>query len=220
MRPCDTTLVSSVLLLGLDGAARELGVAVVPALQKFGINPELLDNPLGLLPLTALTEFLEYGAQQFKCPHFAILINKHRPALGFGVLTHILNASPDVETALVIGNRHAQLLNPARTWTLETDSRHALVKRIDHSGYGSEMTQMLALTLGQYFNLVQGLKGPSWRATSISFIFPEPPDPKPYRQFFGTHIHFNQAFNGIQFLVSDLATPIPTGNPELLKILE
>ena len=155
MQSVNTSLVSSVLLLGLDGAARELGVSVVPALQKFGIDPELLDDPLGLFPLTALIEFLEYGAVKFKCPHFAILINKHRPALAFGVLTHLLNASPDVETALALGHRHAQLLNPARTWTIETDLHSAVVKRIDHSVYGSEMTQMLVLTVGQYFKMLQ-----------------------------------------------------------------
>jgi AraC-like DNA-binding protein len=220
MKTGEATLVSSVLLLGIASAARELGVSVIPALQKFGIDPALLDNSHGLLPLTALVEFLEYSAREFKCPHFALLINKHRPALSFGVLTHLLNASPNVETALVMGNRHAKLLNPARTWLLETGLHSAVVKRIDHSGYSDEMTQMLALTIGQYFKLLQGLMGPSWRATSISFIFPSPTDPKPYKQFFGTRIYFNQVFNSIQFPINDLRTPIHTHDPDLLVIIE
>ena len=151
MQSNSATLVSSVLLSGLKYTALELGVSVTPALEKFGIDPALLDATQGLLPLTGLVEFLEYSAKEFKCPHFALLIAKHRPALGFGVLTHLLNASPDVETALVMGHRHAQLLNPARTWSLETDLRYALIKRVDHSGHGSGMSQMLTLTIAQYY---------------------------------------------------------------------
>ena len=220
MQPNSTTLVSSVLLSGLKDAALELGVSVTPALKKFGIDPGLLDNTQGLLPLSGLVEFLEYSAKAFKCPHFALLIAKHRPALGFGVLTHLLNASPDVETALVMGHRHAQLLNPARTWSLETDLRYALIKRVDQSGNASGMSQMLTLTIAQYFRMLEALMVPLWRATSISFIFPKPPSPKPYRDFFGTRVLFGQDFDSIHFPVSDLKTRIPTHDPELLQVIE
>ncbi len=93
-------LFSSDMLLGLREASEELGISVEADLESFGIEPRLMDNPQEeYISTIAYADFLTHVAEKYNCPELGLLIAKHRPKTRFGLLTHLLLASPDVGTA-------------------------------------------------------------------------------------------------------------------------
>lgn len=219
METSNTPMTSSLNLLGLDAAAKELGIDVKPLLQKFRINPALMDKPEGFISVKSWGEFLEYTASEFGCSNLGLLIAKHRPPLGFGVLAQLLKASPDIGSALMSAHRHVGIYTDTR-WDLRVDKEQAFVVRLDRSQYVGKMRQNESLSIGQYVKLLKGLLGPKWHPEAVYFMFRPPKNTQAYKQFFEAPVYFAQEFDGIRFLASDLQIPIPTHDPDLIPIIE
>lgn len=214
-----TQMTSALNLLGLDAAAAELGVDVKPLLREFRIEPELIDKPEGFISSKSWGNFLESAASDFDCSYLGLLIAKHRPALGFGVLAQLLKASPDLGTALTKGHQHVGIFTDLR-WDLSVDKEHATVVRVDRFQHDGDIRQHKSLSIAQYVKLVKGLLGAQWHPDSVHFIFSPPHDIQHYKQFFEAPVYFEQEFDGIRFPASDLQIPISTHDPDLLAIIE
>jgi AraC-like DNA-binding protein len=213
-------LIASFTLMGLRAAADELGVDPLPLLAKFDIDARLIDKTEGFISLNAFVSFLEAAALEFECPHFALLIAKHRPKLGFGVLGQLLKASPDVGTALRKAHRHVAIVTENTRWDVLVEFGQASIVRYERHPLEQPQQQMLSLSIAQYYQLLKGLMGGQWRATSVSFSFPAPPDKQEYKRFFQAPVYFGEEHNAISFPESHLKYAIPTSDPELLEILK
>ena len=219
MKTSSIQMTSGLNFLGLDAAAAELGIDVKPLLRKFKIDPGLMDKPEAFISTESWSDFLEFTAREFDCSNFGLLIAKHRPPLGFGVLAQLLKASPDVGSALVNGHRHVGIFTDLR-WDLRVDSEHATVVRVDRLQLEGDKRQHKSLSIAQYFKLLKGLLGPQWRPGSIYFMFRPPKNIRHYKQFFEAPVYFGQEYDGIRFSASDLQIPISTHDADLLLIIE
>lgn len=215
-----TSLASSLNLSGLEEATVELGVSALPLLRRFGLDPQQLKKSENYVSAVVITEFLEAAAHEFDCPHFAILLARHRPNLAFGVLAQIIKASPDVGTALTNAHRHLRMWTQATGWELETQGEQAILIRTAHYQATGSMRQAVLLSLAIYTRLLQGLLGPNWSPEVVNFTMNAPSELQYYRRFFRAKLAFDQEYDGLRFPASDLATPISSSDPELLAIIE
>lgn len=219
MKQTRTAQVTSMMLLGLEDAANEIGVDVAPLLQRFHIDPELTHKPDGFISLESFMGFLEAAVLEYDCPHFGLIIARHRPKFGFGILAQFIKASPDIGTALENVHRHVQIMTHTR-WDLRKQYGQATLVRIERQVFEQKHDQMQLLSIAQYYQLLRGLIGDNWRSTSVSFSFSAPRDKQQYKRFFQAPVYFNEEFTGITFPDSHLQQAIPTSDPELLKIIE
>ena len=213
-------LISSVNLLGMPAAANDLCIALEPLLERFGIDPSLIEKPEGFLSLQSFVNCLEAVASEYDCPHFALLIARHRPALGFGVLGQLIKASPNVGAAMRNSHRHLKLLSENSLWDIEVESGLATLKRSQRHTLAGKQQQMLSLSIAQYFQLLRSLMGPGWLPASVSFTFRPSAGRQEYKRFFQAPVYFDQEFCGIRFPASDLEHRIPTSDPDMLRIIE
>lgn len=216
-----TPKASSDALLGLSGASAELGISVEADLKSFGIKPQLMDDPQQeYISTIAYADFLTHVAEKYNCPELGLLIAKHRPKTRFGLLTHLLLASPDVGTALRKGHKHLKLWTESTIWELGTESGYAQITRKDRYPFGRDLTQLHSLSIAQYFELLTALLGREWHPSAVYFIQKAPEDDRFYRHFFKSPVYFEQTFNGLFFPEHDLQTPIPSSDPHLLARIE
>jgi AraC-like DNA-binding protein len=178
-----------------------------------------MDKPEAFISSASWSYFLEYTASQFDCSYLGLLIAKHRPPLGFGVLAQLIKACPDVGTALAKGHQHVGIFTDLR-WDLRIYNELATVARVDRLQLEGEMRQHKSLSIAQYFKLLKGLLGPQWCPGSIYFMFSPPKNIRHYKQFFGAPVYFGQEYDGINFSASDLQIPISTHDADLLLIIE
>ena len=63
------------------------------------------------------------------------------------------------------------------------------------------------LAVASLFRMLSELTGPHWRPFEVCFTHRPPADAAPHRAFFGTSVKFNQEFNGLVCLATDLSRP-------------
>ncbi len=146
-----------------------------------------MDKPEVFISLKSWGDFLEFTANEFDCSNLGLLIAKHRPAPGFGVLAQLLKASTNIGSALVSGHRHVGIYTDIR-WDLRINDEQATVVRVDRSQPKDEMRQYKSLSIAQYVKLLRGLLGPKWHPGSVYFMFRSPKITRPYKQLFRVNL--------------------------------
>ena len=222
MSPQNVTLTSPLNLLGLLNAAVELDVSLEPLLLRHRIDPAWLAPFDGFIPSSSIVELMEDAAETFNCPHFGLLVAKHKPGLSLGVLSLLIKASPNVGVALQQAHRRLQVFTQSSLWDLRVSGDNASIVRANRHPFGSPSIQVETIAIGGYFKLLEALMGDNWHPLSVTFTRPAPPpgSVKIYRQVFGAPVYFDREQNCINLKSSDLQTPIATGDPELLTIIE
>lgn len=220
MSPDSALMVSSSLLLGLKELEEDRNWDLSCLLAEHGLERDLLGKSDGSVPLFSFIQFLQECAAQYNFPGLGLEIARRRPALEFGVLTYLLKVSPTVKYALSHGNSYARLLNPGREWVAEYIGESVIITRVDRSGYKSTMDQYLALSIAQYYKLVEYFVGRDWQAEEIFFTFGENGQRQLYEEYFGTHIQFDAESNSIRFPSKFMDREISTYDARLLAIVE
>ena len=215
----DSILVSTLNLLGLKAAAEDLGIPIARELRSFGLGAEILEGFEGYISQTQLLNFIEYLADEYSCPHFGLLLAKHRPALGFGVLNQVIKTAPNLRAALEVGHKYLSTMTQATSWSLQVDGAVVRVVRIDLHPIPGRMQQMQMTSLGQYYRLLKALQGPDWSPEAVYFTQPQPAELQQFKRFFGAPVYFSQPFNGFQLRQADLTRSLETYDAELHALM-
>ena len=207
-------------ILAVPDILRSLGQDPDVVLGEIGIDPSLFDDPDNLISYAARGRILGHCAARTGCRHFGLLIGERSGLQGFGIVGLLAKYSTDVATALqrLVGFLHlhvrgarAALSVAGDLATLRYDILLPDVEGVDQLGDGAVATM---------FKILRGLCGSDWRPVEIRIAHRAPPDPRPYRRYFGVAPTFDAAEYAVVFEASWLNRPVAEGDAELVRLLQ
>lgn len=192
------------------------GVDAVTVLGELPPVPE--PHGLGRFPVARWRLLLERAAAHLQDPQLGLRLGQTIQLSHFGLLGYVFHACSDVQAALVRVRQFHRLLhdvNPLQVYfeggtvTLEWSAVH---------GKPGALVSETALTA--LVKLLRELTGTAVAVCDVRFFHPAPADSRPYAEFFGSPVHFDQPVTAVRFPVATLSLPVRHADAALLGVLE
>lgn len=200
-------LVRSTSLSGYAELVRSLGREPASFLRTVGLRPEQLEDPEALVPRDAVRELLEITARASRCEDFALRMAAQRRLSALGPISLVLKEEPTPRAALDTLCRYLKLVNPSLILHVEEAGEGVIIREDLLPSPGLPMRQSVELAVGGMHQMLRELAGAHWKPREVCFTHRPPADLSAHRAFFGRHVKFNQEFNGLVCLASDLSAP-------------
>ena len=212
--------ISSDVLLGCEELAKRLGLDIGGYLHRNGIELAFVLSSHGLLPFRAVCDFLEDVASSENLPDFGFRLAQTQRPLQYGIISQLPIISPTIETAFSNFIRYQKLYSQSSHWELSVDDGCAFMRRHDVAKSARASPQLIVLSITLAFGAIKAIAGPSWRPIGIYFDVDDFPYRDAMRNHFGAPVFCGSAHNEIAFPADNLAQPVATSNPSLLKVLK
>lgn len=200
-------LMRSTSLSGYADLVRSLGREPAGFLRSVGLRPEQLEDPEALVPRDAARELLEITARATRCEDFALRLAAQRRLSALGPISLVLKEEPTPRAALNTLCRYLKLVNPSLILHVEDAGRDVIIQEELLPSPGLSLRQSVELAVGGMFQMLRELAGPHWQPREVCFTHRPPADLSAHKAFFGRHVKFNQEFNGLVCLASELSAP-------------
>jgi AraC-like DNA-binding protein len=208
-----TAYVRSASLGNYAEVARRVGLDPDEMIASAGLNPAFLSNPDLRIPTRAVVALLEESARRSACATFGLQMAESWRMSDFGVISLLLTHQPTLRDALAATIRHRHLLNDSLSLWIE-EAGELVIVREELVGEGAARSrQAIELAIGVIFRMFRALLGAHWRPREVRFTHPAPPQLGVHRRIFGTHVAFDQEFNGIVCAAADIDRPNPGADP-------
>jgi AraC-like DNA-binding protein len=205
-------LVRSGSLDGYVELVRSLGRDPYVFMRSVGLDPDILASPEMLVPRDAVRELLEITARATRTPDFALRLASQRKLSALGPISLVLREDPTPRAALDTLCRYLKLVNTSLSVSIEDTDSVVIIREDLLPTPGLPMRQSIELAVGTMFRMLRELIGEGWQPREVCFTHRAPEDLSAYRAFFGRRVKFNQDFNGMVCLASDLSTPRRSGD--------
>lgn len=196
--------------------------------ERLGFNPQSLLSKVGLtraalqtadqpIALRAGVELLELTAQACDCENFGLLMAENRQFSDLGPVSLLLTHQRTVRDAINTTIQYRHLLNEGLAMYVE-DAGELTVLREEVVAVGSRSSrQATELAVGVLSCMLRALLGPQWRPHSVNFIHSAPSDLEVHKRVFRCKLQFDDDFNGLVCLTSDMQTPIAVADPVMAR---
>jgi AraC-like DNA-binding protein len=214
------TYVRAASLSNYAEVAAQMGLDARAMLRACGIDRRALSDPDLRLSAASVAELLEASAAASDCPTFGLRMAETRRLADFGAISLLITHQATVRDALMTIIQYRRLLNESLVVTVEEDSDLVLVREELLVTRDGPMSQAYELAIAVMYRLFRALLGPRWRAMSVNFTHPSPPDLSVHRRLFGPICEFGSDFNGLTCSRADLDAPNPSSDPGLAQFAE
>jgi AraC-like DNA-binding protein len=197
-----------------------LGHDPVDALEGFGVEPTLFENPDGVISLATLGRLLQYCTARARCPHFGLLVGQRTSLHSLGLVGLAARYASDVKAALQTIAAHFHLHNTGVQIAVSADELHASLSIDIHQPNIPAVDQFCDGALAGFCNVLNALCGPDWRPTEIFLAHARPADVRPYRRVFRAPLRFDADRNVVVFPVAWISRALPASDPALTLLLQ
>lgn len=206
-------------LAGCIEVAAEAGFDILPHLRRRKIDPDLIAGEHGLIDYADITGLLEDVAAGENCPDFGFRLARAQRPLQFGMISQTIAFAPTVGHAIDTFLKYRALYSQSGHWELQRQDGIAHLRRFWKAPQRREGTQIVAYNITKSVQAVRALIGQNWSPIGVYFVADNIAVTPAMRRYFNAPVFFGSQLDEIAFPEADLATPIPTGNPELLAVL-
>ena len=199
-------------------------------IEAYGIDPrrvidENLYQPGGIGLLSDRIAFSTYeemetkAAQVIDDPAVGLRSAEHLHPSHLGALGHAWIASSSLRTAIERARRFSRMYH--EQIELLISNEYGVMKVEYRLRYQSTMPEQLADSqLASLLNLCRLNFGKSLRPAFVRMRRAPPSDPKPWHEFFGVEVQFNQSENSLALLNRDADKRLTGSNPMLVVLHE
>jgi AraC-like DNA-binding protein len=213
-----TPTVRGATLSNYAEVAAQVGLDANAMLRRFGVERRALSDPDMRLPAARVIELLEESAAASDCPTFGLRMAESRQLSDLGAVSLLLTHQATMRDVLMTMVQYRQLLNPVLLIEVEEHDDMVLVR--EELVASGEARQAAELALGVLYRLFRVVLGARWRAQSVNFAHPPPPDLAVHRRVFGPICEFGSDFNGLTCSRRDLDAPNPSADPTMARFAE
>ncbi|MFR0692968.1 AraC family transcriptional regulator [Enterobacterales bacterium AE_CKDN230030158-1A_HGKHYDSX7] len=215
-----TTLIRATSLRGFPQLVTQLGGNPQAMLARFRIDPGLLEDDEGRMPLSTLVALLETAAQELDCADFGLRMAEYQDLHVLGAVALIARNATTVGAALEEIARFIAYHSPGVEVELDRSDADAprLVVEIRLSGTRPRR-QMQDLALGVAHNTLCLLCGKDFRARSLLLASLGELPPARYRRYFGCAVYAGQSCHALVLREEQLAQHIEAQDPLLHRVL-
>jgi AraC-like DNA-binding protein len=200
--------------------AAQVGLDANAMLRRLGIDRRVLAEPDLMVPAARVVELLEVSAAESGCLTFGLQMAESRQLADFGALSLLITHQATLRDALLTAIQYRQLLNPALIVDVEEHQDLVVLREQLAVPWDKPMRQAYDLAIGVLYRLCRRLLGGRWRAQSVNFAHPPPPDLTVHRRMFGPICEFGSDFHGLTCSRADLDAPNPTADPAMAQYAE
>lgn len=191
----DARRIRSASLRGFPELVRELGGDPEALLARFGIDPAVLEDDDGLLPITAHDLMLDHAAAELDRPDLGLRLAQHQDLSILGPLAVAIEASSTVSDALECASRFLFVHSPALRIAVEDDPSGvrgvmAITYRKDLLG-SPYSPQAMELGVGLLFRIASALVGTTEGLRSVDLPHAPMSPLGRYVELFGDSVRFN-----------------------------
>ncbi len=205
-------LMRSGSLSGYVELVQSLGRDPYAFMKAVGLQAKFLDDPEMLISRDAVRELLEITARATRTEDLALRLAARRKLSALGPISLVLRQAPTPRAAIDTLCRYLRLVNASLIIRVE-DAGNVIVLREDLLPTpGLAMRQSVELAVGTLFRILSELIGPRWQPLDVCFTHRPPKDVAAHRAYFRRAVKFNQEFNGLVCLASDLSRPREPGD--------
>jgi len=213
MKPPSAVLRSSILV-HFQRIALSCGLDPLALMKRAGIHRRHLENVELPLPVRAVVELLEIGAQASGIDDFGLRVGEARgvPDLGPAILMvrEAATARDALQTLASLLYLHSNAIN----LHLEDSSTPIFQLEIMAADIG-QCRQAIDSGLAGMTHLIRWVLGDEWAPVSVSFVHSRPASKARYERFFRCPVDFLQDINGIILRRKDLDKKLPGSAPAL-----
>lgn len=181
-------------------------------MKAVGLQAKFLEDPEMLISRGAVRELLEITARATRTEDLALRMAARRKLSALGPISLVLREAPTPRAALDTLCRYLRLVNAALTIRVEDAGNVVVIREDLLPTPGLAMRQSVELAVGTMFRILCELIGPHWQPQDVCFTHRSPRDASAHRAFFRRGVKFNQDFNGLVCLASDLSRPREPGD--------
>lgn len=193
--------------------AKSVGINPYVHLNDADIDRSALLDPNNKIPTQAIVRLLEASAQAAHVDDFGLRMAENREISNLGPLSTLARKNPTLRTTLESMARYLRLQNEAISVRVEEREGIAIIREEIMGDHGSSLRQSTQLITGVIHRMLHTLLGTAWRPRSVCFVQRAPASREVFTRLFGASVVFNQDFDGIVCLASDLDIPIPSYDP-------
>lgn len=191
----DTAVIRAASLRGFVPLVHELGGDPEGLLRRFGLDPDVLADDDGLLPITEHDLMLDAAASELDCPDLGLRLAATQDLSILGPLAVAIEASPTVSVALECVTKFLFVHSPALRIAVEEDPSGArgvvaitYRKQLRESPYSP---QAMELGMGLLFRIASALVGTDHGLRSIDLPHAPISPLATYTELFGPSVRFH-----------------------------
>lgn len=195
-------------IVGLPALAAEFGVELTAILQGLPLSPAAFESDENRIPYGLACQLLETAAKLTGCPHFGLLLGARFDHRCMGIAGRWMQNASTLELALIgfIGLQ-ASATRGATSYLHRSGDNYIFgYGAYDRSALG--YVQNYATVIPMAFSIIKTLTGRQAIILEVLFSFRKPTNPKPYEEFFGVPVRFDQPQTGVILSKSSLALPV------------
>jgi AraC-like DNA-binding protein len=198
--------------------ARAVGLDPHQMLRAAKINRDVLLDPDIRIPAASVGRLLEASARDGHAEDFGLRLAELRQFSNLGPLAFVVREEPTLRRALESMVRYMGLQNESLAMRVEEMDGLVVIRlQILSDQPAGSMRQATQLAAGVMFRMLSMFLGPAWRPRSICFSHAPPESQTTYLRVFGMPALFNQDFDGIVCVASDLEAPLPSYDPVMAQ---
>ncbi|MDH6146747.1 MULTISPECIES: AraC family transcriptional regulator [Paraburkholderia] len=210
-------LLRSAALTNYVEVARSVGLDPYRKLADAGINRSVLLDPDIMIPAEAVARLLETSARAAAIEDFGLRMAETRELSNLGSLGFVMREQPTLRRALGSMAHYLRLQNEAVVMRIEETAGLAIIREELMGVVPGSMRQATELVLAVLFRLLSMVLGASWKPRTICFTHSAPASVAMHTRVFGAPVEFNQDFDGIVCVTSDLDAAIPAYDPVMAQ---
>ncbi len=207
-------------VLSIPAVLTEFGVAPQRAFALAGVDPRLFQDPESRIPFEALGDLLEACVSLTGCRDFGLRVGERFDLNGFGPLGQLMRHCATVGDAIRTLVLHLHLHDRgAAPLLLATDPGCVVLGYSIYRRDTPAAAQIYDGAIAIANRVLRELCGPRWKALRVQFAHSRLDSTVPYRQAFGTSVHFDAEISAIVFASSWLERPIAGADPAAHALL-
>jgi AraC-like DNA-binding protein len=210
-------LLRSAALTNYVEVARSVGLDPYRKLADAGIDRSVLLDPDIMIPAEAVGRLLETSARAAAIEDFGLRMAETRELSNLGPLGFVMREQPTLRRALGSIAHYLRLQNEAVVMRIEETEGLAVIREDIVGGVPGSMRQAMELVLGVLYRVLSMVLGAGWKPRTICFTHSAPASLATHARIFGAPVEFNQDFDGIVCLASDLDAAIPAYDPVMAQ---
>jgi AraC-like DNA-binding protein len=208
------------LVLVVNGSARVGPIAAIPELlREWGVDPadvgaavgidaRLFDDPDNTIPFAVGGRLFRECVLRSGCPHFGLLVGMRSTPSSLGVLSHLMQHSPDVGEALRNLVVYLQLQDRGAVPIFAVREGSALFGYTIYEKGVVAVDQIYDAVMAIAWNILRDLCGPKFGISEVLFQHTAPEDEDAYRRFFNAPLRFDSDQTALVFPATWLDHPI------------
>ena len=180
--------------------------------------PEAVDRGLGRYPVQRWRQLLEKAAAQLGDPLLGLHLGRSITPAHFGVIGYVLLACGNLGAALQRLQQYQRLIYDVNPMRYRVEKASVVLEWGVEQGRPGALADETAIAA--LVQMARDLTGHAFPPEEVCFVNTAPASVKPYRDYFGCPVKFDQPHTVVRFAQRLLALPLRQPDAALLALLQ